>query len=264
VGTWLNNHLRKAKPCLEALEERCLLSATFNVINLDSDVPGQARTTDPNLVNPWGIAYSPTGAFWFGDNHSGVSDIVDGNGNFLPLVVTVPGAGGANGSPTGVVYNGGTGFQVTSNGVTAAGHFLFASEDGTISAWNPQVDDSHVILAIDNSLDGAVYKGLALATGTGGQSYLYAADFGLGKIDVFEQDFAPVQTLGSFSDHSLPAGFAPFNVQNFNGQLYVTYALKESSGNDDVAGAGNGFIDVYDLDGHLLQRFASGGTLNSP
>lgn len=136
---------------LEALEDRCLLSPGFTQINLDSDVPGLARVTDPNLVNPWGIAFSPTGGFWFGDNGTSVSDVVDGNGQLLPVVVSVPGANGNPGTPTGTVYNGGSGFQVTANGVSGPGQFLFASEDGAISAWNPQVNFAHAFVMIDNS-----------------------------------------------------------------------------------------------------------------
>jgi uncharacterized protein (TIGR03118 family) len=142
------------------LEDRCLLSTSFTQINLDSDVPSVARTTDPNLVNPWGIAYSPTGAFWFGDAGTGVSDVVDGNGQLLPVVVTVPGSRGASGIPTGTVYNGTTGFQITANGVSAPAHFLFASADGTISAWNPRVDDPKALVVINNSTQGSVYTGL--------------------------------------------------------------------------------------------------------
>jgi len=251
-------------PSLEALEDRYLLSTDFIQINLDSDVPGLARVTDPNANNPWGIAFSPTGAFWLGENGSGVSDVMDGNGQLLPVVVTIPGIEGHRGTPTGVVYNGSTGFQVTANGVSGPAHFLFASEDGTISAWNPQVDDSSAHVVIDNSAAGAVYKGLALATGADGKPYLYAADFGRGMIDVFDQDFNPVSTNGSFSDPNLPSGFAPFNVQNINGQLFVTYAKKEADGSNDVAGAGNGFIDVFSPSGSLVERLASGGALNSP
>lgn len=255
---------QRCKPSLEALEDRCLLSTSFTQINLDSDVPGLARVTDPNLVNPWGIAFSPTGAFWFGDNGTSVSDVVDGNGQLLPVVVSVPGANGSAGMPTGTVYNGSTGFRIAANGVSGPAHFLFATEDGTISAWNPQVDNAHAFIMIDNSAQGAEYKGLATAKGTDGKSYLYAADFGRGEIDVFDQNFAQVTTAGSFSDPNLPAGFAPFNVQNINGQLFVTYAKKDTTGDDDAPGPGNGFIDVFSPSGSLVERLASGGSLDSP
>lgn len=249
---------------LEALEDRCLLSTGFTQINLDSDVPGLARVTDSNLVNPWGIAFSPTGAFWFGENGTSVSDVVDGDGQILPITVSIPGANGSRGTPTGVVYNGGSGFQVAANGVSGSAQFLFATEDGTISGWNPKVDFSHALETVDNSAQGADYMGLALANGADGKSYLYAADFGRGEIDVFDSNFHQVALSGSFGDPNLPAGFAPFNVQNINGQLFVAYVKKDAAGNEDVPGAGNGLIDVFSTSGNLVERLASGGALNSP
>ncbi len=249
---------------LEALEDRCLLSTGFTQINLDSDIPGRARVTDPNLVNPWGIAFSPTGGFWFGDNGTSVSDVVDGNGQLLPVIVRVPGVNGSPGTPTGTVSNDGSGFQVTANGVSGPARFLFASEDGTISAWNPQVDFAHAFVVIDNSTHGADYMGLAQADGADGKSYLYAADFGRGQIDVFDQNFHQVVATGSFTDPNLPTGFAPFNVQTINGQLFVAYAKKDAAEKNDAPGAGNGFIDVFSPSGTLVERLASGGALNSP
>jgi uncharacterized protein (TIGR03118 family) len=226
---------------------------------LASDVPGLARVTDPNLVNPWGIAFSPTGPFWFADNGSGVSDLLDGRGQPVPLVVTVPG-----GTPTGTVFNGGPGFAVAENSVAAPSRFLFATEGGTISGWTAVVDPTHALPAVENSSTGAVYKGLALATDPAGRSFLYAADFGRGTIDVFNQDFKQVAHPGSFRDPALPDGFAPFNIQNLNNLLFVTYAQQDGARHDDVAGAGHGFIDVYDTGGDLVTRFASRGALDSP
>ncbi len=264
MNTLVHRWRRMRKLSLEALEDRCLLSTGFTQINLDSDVPGRARVTDPNLVNPWGIAFSPTGGFWFGDNGTSVSDVVDGNGQLLPVVVRVPGANSSPGTPTGTVSNDGSGFQVTANGVSGPARFAFASEDGTISAWNPQVDFAHAFVVIDNSAHGADYMGLALADGTDGKSYLYAADFGRGQIDVFDQSFHQVVTTGSFTDPNLPTGFAPFNVQTINGQLFVAYAKRDVAGKNDAPGAGNGFIDVFSPSGTLVERLASGDALNSP
>src|SRR5713101_5490856 len=121
------------RPVLEDLEERCLPSGGFAQVNLASDVPGLARFTDPNLVNPWGIAFSPTGPFWFADNSSGVSDLLDGRGQSVPLIVALPSAGPSDNRPTGTVFNGGSGFTIAENGIAAPSRFLFASEDGTIS-----------------------------------------------------------------------------------------------------------------------------------
>jgi uncharacterized protein (TIGR03118 family) len=252
------------RPALEELETRCLLSGGFAQVNLASDVPGLARVLDRNLVNPWGIAFSPTGPFWFAENGRGVSNLLDGRGQPVPLVVTVPPAGGAGSGPTGTVFNGGAGFALSENGISAPSRFLFATADGSILGWSALVDPARALPAVDNSSSGAVYTGLALAADPAGRSFLYAADFSRGTIDVFDQQFRPLVRPGSFQDPSLPAGFVPFNVQNINNMLFVTYAQQDGDRRDDVAGAGHGFIDVYDTGGRLLRRFASQGALNSP
>ncbi|HLJ94934.1 MAG TPA: TIGR03118 family protein [Gemmataceae bacterium] len=252
------------RPVLEYLEGRWLLSGGFTQVNLASDVPGLARITDPNLVNPWGISFSPTGPFWFADNGSGVSNLLDGRGQSVPLLVTMPFTTQSNGTPTGVVFNGGPGFLISENGVSAPSRFLFAAEDGTISSWTAVVDGTHALLAVDNSSLGAVYKGLALATDAAGRTFLYAANFGRGTIDVFDQNFKSVERSGSFQDPNLPQGYVPFNIQNIHDLLFVTYAQHDGVGRDDRAGAGHGFIDVYDAAGNLMRRFASRGALNSP
>ncbi len=253
-------------PVVEALEDRCLLSAGFSVVPLASDVPGLAPVTDPNLVDPWGISFSPTGPFWFGDNGTGISDLLDGRGQPIPLVVSVPAADPVTsmGTPTGTVFNAGSGFAVTANGITASSQFLFATEDGTISGWAPDVDPIHGILAVNNSAAGAVYKGVALTTGADGVSFLYATDFANNKIDVFDQAFHLVQRPGAFQDATIPDGFAPFNIQNIGDQLYVTYAKQDSARHDQIDGAGLGFIDVFDNGGNLVRRFASAGSLDAP
>jgi uncharacterized protein (TIGR03118 family) len=233
----------------------------FAQVNLASDVPGLAHVTDPNLVNPWGVAFSPTGPFWFADNGSGVSDLLDGRGQPVPLVVTIPSAARAAGTPTGTAFNGGPGFRISENGLPAPSRFLFATEDGTISGWTA-LEPTHALLAVDNSASGAVYTGLTLGADPAGHSFLYAADFSHGTIDVFDQDFRPV--VRPFQDPHLPPAFAPFNIKNINNLLFVTYAQRDEDGREDVAGAGHGFIDVYDTDGRLVRRFASGGALNSP
>ena len=205
--------------------------------DLVSDIPGLARFTDPTLVNPWGISFSPGGPFWISDNGTGLSTLLDATGQSplpgSPLIVQVPPSGvsltGAGGTPTGTVFNGGPGFRVSENGTTGPSLFLFATEDGTISGWNPFVDPSHAVLAVDQSAAGADYKGLALGGNASG-SFLFAANFRGGTIDVFDQDFHRVHLAGSFTDPNLPAGYAPFDVQNLGGKLYVTYALQDSSG----------------------------------
>lgn len=236
-----------------------LPSLTYVERKLVSDIPGQAEQTDPNLVNPWGMAFSPTGPFWMADNHAGVSTLYNGSGQVLSLVVTIspPTGGTPPGAPTGVVYNNTPDFLV---GPGLAARFIFATEDGTIVSWN---SGTTAVLKADLSASGAIYKGLALGN-SGGQNYLYAANFHAGRVDVFDTGYNLVTPAGSFTDPALPAGFAPFNIQNVGGRLYVAYALQDAEGHDDVAGPGNGFVDVFDTSGQLLQRLASNGPLNSP
>ncbi|MEH2513446.1 uncharacterized protein (TIGR03118 family) [Nitrobacteraceae bacterium AZCC 1564] len=236
-----------------------------NLVADSPDTPGVTSTTaiDPNLINPWGIAHSPTSPFWISNNGTGTATIVDGNGMPAgPQHITVAALPGEeNSNPTGQVFNGGGGFNVTnSDGTTGSSLFMFATESGTISGWNPNVDPTSSIIAVDNSDSDAVYKGLAIGTNKDG-TFLFAADFHNGKIDVFDQNFQQVNTI---TDKHLPQGFAPFNVQVLDGHLFVTYALQDADKEDDVAGPGNGFVVEFDLQGHLLKGVASRGPLDSP
>jgi uncharacterized protein (TIGR03118 family) len=251
------------------LEDRCLPAGGYVQVNLASDVPGLAPVTDPNLVNPWGISASPIGPFWFSDNNAGVSDLLDGNGQPHSPVVTIPEADGMGGTPTGTVFNGGPGFVVSQGGVSAPSLFLFATEDGTISGWSPRVNLTQALVVVDNADPfnpdgGAVYKGLATGVNARGQPLLFAANFRAGSVDVFDQNFQPVRVQGGFRDPNIPAGYAPFGIENIGGRLFVTYAQQDDDRHDPVAGPGLGFIDVFDTDGVLQQRFASQGPLNSP
>jgi len=252
------------RPMLENLEERCLLSGGFAQVILASDVPGLAPLTDPNLINPWGLSFSPTGPFWIAENGSNVSDVLDGRGQLIPLVVTIPSAGQSGGTPTGTVFNASPGFVISEDGVSAPSRFLFANEDGTVAGWSGKVSPTSAILAVDNSSSGAVYTGLALAGGPSGNSFLYAADFSHGTVDVFDQEFRPILRPNAFQDLSLPTGFAPFNIQKIANLLFVTYAQQGENLPGTVSVAGLGFIDVYNPDGSLVSRFASQGNLNSP
>jgi uncharacterized protein (TIGR03118 family) len=254
------------------LEPRTVLSASFLKTNLVADIAGLAPVTDPKLINPWGIALNPNiGAFWVADNGTGLSTLYDAGGqpapSGSPLTVTIPvppgRPAGTTAGPTGLVFNSGSGFQISANGASAPAQFVFATEDGTISAWSPGVDATHAILKVDNSVRGAIYKGLALGTNSTG-TFLFAANFNSGKIDVFDQLFNPAVLPASFTDSNIPAGFAPFNIKNLGGKLFVTYAKQNDTKDADVAGPGNGFVDIYDTNGTLLQRLASGGLLNSP
>ncbi len=239
--------------------------------NLVADVAGRAATTDANLVNAWGIARGPTTAFWVADNGQGVSTLYNGAGQPFPvgqpLVVTIPppagSAAGTTAAPTGAVFNDTNDVMVSAGMNSGPSAFIFATEDGTLAGWSRNVNATAAILAADNSGSGAVYKGLALGS-NGSGNLLYATNFHAGRIDVFDKNFAPATLSGSFTDASIPAGFAPFGIANVNGSLYVTYAKQDEEQHDDVAGAGNGFVNVFDTNGNLMRRFASDGTLNSP
>jgi uncharacterized protein (TIGR03118 family) len=252
------------QPAPERLNDRCLPSGGFGIVNLASNEPGLARFTDPYLADPWGIAASPTGPFWFADNASGVSDILDGRGAPFSLIVALPAQPPSANTPAGIVFNAGNGFLVSENGIARPSRFLIATRNGTIDGWSAIVDPNRMLAAVVNESIGADYTGLALGTNAAGQSFLYAADFGRGTIDVFDQNFRPPAWAGAFLDPSLPAGYAPFNIQNVDGRLFVTYAMQDGDRTDDITGAGHGVIDVYDTRGTLLARFASGGALNSP
>jgi uncharacterized protein (TIGR03118 family) len=242
-------------------------TTTFQQVDLVSNIAGLAPVTDPALVNPWGISHSATSPFWVSDNGTGVSTLYNGAGAKLSLVVTIPppagSPAGTTAKPTGQVFNGSADFVVTNGTASAPSRFIFATEDGTISGWNPNVDATHAILAVDNSGAGAIYKGLAIGANAAG-NFLYAANFHAGTIEVFDKDFQQVKLDGSFSDPDIHSGFAPFNIQNLDGKLYVTYAKQDADAEDDVAGPANGFVDAFDTAGHLLQRVATRGRLNSP
>jgi len=235
----------------------------YAITPLVSDGAVAARFFDTNLKNPWGVAFNPTAFVWVADNGTGKATLYDGTGKPQSLVVTVPGAGGAAGKPTGIVFSGSTSFVVTKNGLSGPGRFIFAGEDGTISAWAPNVDLGNAILAADNSARHSIYKGLALA-GNGQGDFLYAADFHNAKVDVFDASFHQVNLPGAFTDPKLPAGFAPFGIQNLQGNLYVTYAKQDADAEDEVAGRGLGLVDVFDANGKLIRRVATGGSLNAP
>lgn len=235
--------------------------------NLVSDGAVTASKVDPNLKNPWGIAAAPGGAFWFSDNTTGLSTLYDGLGDVIPLVVTVPPPAGSasnvTASPTGIVWNPSSSSFLVAPQQAAA--FIFVTEDGTLSAWNPAVNLHNAVLEVDNSEggSGAVYKGLALATNAKGL-FLYATNFRAGTIDVFDSSFHPVKLAGSFCDPAIPPGYAPFGIASIDGNLIVTYALQDSARHDDVKGPGHGFVDVFDTEGNFIQRLASRGALNSP
>jgi uncharacterized protein (TIGR03118 family) len=240
----------------------------FLQTNLVSDAAGAgAVTVDPQLVNPWGLAFDPSGALWVANNGTGTATTYGAAGNKLPTTVTIPSGGlGGTGTPTGLVLNTTTDFAIPNS---TAATYIFAGEDGSISAWNAAAGAVAVVVANRGLVatptgatpGPAAYKGIAIAS-TGGANFLYAADFHNGQVDVFDKNFVFVK---SFTDATIPAGFAPFNIANIGGLLYVTYAKQLGPDNhDDAAGVGNGFVDVFNADGTMVRRFASNGRLNSP
>jgi len=213
--------------------------------------PLASNQSDTHLTNAWGIAAGPTSPFWIGANGSGLSLLYNGAGVKTALEVTIPGAG----SVTGVAFN-----DASASGAFNRDTFLFVSEDGTVSGWRGALGTTAEVLQTgtpDNN-----YKGLAVAI-TGGHEYAYLANFHSGNIDVLKGDPGAPSLGGNFTDPNLPAGYAPFNIQNLNGTLYVTYALQGTGGDDDP-GAGHGFVDAFDLNGNLLRRVVKNGLLNSP
>lgn len=271
-------------PTLESLEERTLLDAGmtgFTVTNLVSDLRGVAEHMDVNLVNPWGFAETPQGQFQVAANGSGNTLHLNARGDTIgPAVVLQPPLGsppGTTTTPNGTVLNTTSDFVVSDDGKSAPAEFIFSTEDGTIVAFNPNVDAKEGILEAQ-ATDGAVYKLLAEASNSKG-NFLFATDFHNDKIDVFDKNFDKV-TLGqngwgTFQDKNAPAGYAPFGIKliNVDGQdrLFVTYAKQKGPDNhDDQEGPGNGFIDEFSTTGQFIKRFATGsavgGTdpLNSP
>lgn len=223
----------------------------------DNQALNPAQLTDPGLKNAWGMAYAPNGPFWVSSNGAGTSPLysVDPATQATAkqgLTISIPGGG-----VTGQVFNSTASFN--------GNRFLFVSENGSVSGWRPALGTTGLINAdtIAPASTDNIYKGAAIGS-VAGQDYLYAANFKAGTVDVYKGTTSAPALTGSFTDPSLPAGYAPFNVQNLNGSLYVTYALQDADKEDEVAGLGLGFVDRYNLNGDFAERVASGGTLNAP
>ncbi|MFB3905980.1 MAG: TIGR03118 family protein [Acidobacteriota bacterium] len=234
----------------------------YEVTELISDIEGLAVHTDENLVNAWGITHSATSPWWINAAGTALSLVKNGAGEPFPtaspLIVSIPGAEGPA-EPTGIVFNNVGGFEVAS-GFPAV--FIFASTDGTISAWNPNVKATEAVVKVTNP-DGA-YFGVTIASDAG-TNYLYAANFLAGTIDVFDSGFQSVD-LGpnAFKDDELPEDFAPFNVQNIGGTVYVMYAKREEDEAEEVTGKRLGFVDAYSPSGVLQMRLQHGPWMNAP
>jgi uncharacterized protein (TIGR03118 family) len=249
---------------------------------LTSNLKNVAANQDPVLQNAWGIAFNPsgTGPFWIADNATGCATTYDGTGALQANRVGIPLAGGSvpmtackpviattsptPAAPTGVVFNSTPAFLAGSEPAL----FIFDTEDGTISAW---ASGTAAVLEVDESKEspgGAVFKGLAFATNSSGTTLLFATNFRAATVEVFAPGTTGYQRVslsdGAFTDSNIPTGYAPFGIHNIGGVLFVTYALQNAAKHDDVAGQGHGFVDMFDADGHLIQRFAQRGQLNSP
>ena len=222
-------------------------ASPFTVTNLVEDQAGAAQT-DPHLVDAWGLVAGPATPWWVNNATTNTSTLYDGTGTVLPLVVSVPG------QPTGIVFNGGSQFALASGPAL----FLFATQAGVVSGWNQSSGVTAETVASRTSV-GAVYTGLAIA---GDQ--LYAADFHNARIDVFDGRFNLVSNPSAFVDKRISKRFAPFNIQNLGGTLFVTYAKQDKAKRFDAPGAGLGFVDMFDTSGNLLGRVASKGALDAP
>jgi len=262
------------------------LAQHYTQTNLVSDIVGAAPVHDPNLINPWGLSRSSGGPWWVSDNNSGDSTLYNGTGQVIPIngngIVTIPppknAPAGFVSSPTGIAFNGSTEFVLPlPNGKPAV--FIFATEDGTISAWN---GGPSAFLVVDNndngSPNGAVYKGLTTAD-LNGQKFLYVTNFRAGRVEVYDTNFNLVKLPdeafdpGADGDHDgddgrasqrIPPGFAPFNIQNVGGSLFVTYARQDATRHDDVGGDGNGYVEIFTPSGKHIGHLEHGSWLNSP
>jgi len=232
--------------------------AGYSQTNLVSNTAGVGNTTDTQLLNPWGISIFPGQDFWIANNNSGTSTLYDAQGHKdAALVVTIPGAGHnpngncSPGCPTGNVAN--------ANGSSfGGGQFIFDTEDGLVASWTGASNNATV--AFDNSASGAVYKGLALLNGTS----LLAANFNSGRVDVLDRNFNLTSLSGSFTDPTLPVGFAPHGIHVIGSQIYVAYAMQDGAKHDAKPGVGLGQVDIFDINGNFVKTFATGGTLNAP
>jgi uncharacterized protein (TIGR03118 family) len=249
------------------------VDVVFERFDLVGDRAGVSAGTDANLVNPMGLQTSPSGNFWVANNGTGTATVYQRDGVPLPLseplVVSLPVpatlAAGTLAQPTGIAYFGGSGLEIASGSLRGSARYLFATREGTILGYNPDVDAKSAVIALDNSASGAVYWGLSALTLRSG-ALLYATNFHSGHVDVFDENFAPATGLdpAAFEDLELPAGYAPFGIQRLDGRIFVSYAEQDAQGQNPVTGPGKGYIDAFALDGTFLARIASEGELDTP
>lgn len=265
MQNWSCKKVETAQPSAQSItasaEDDAVITAVFKQVNIVANKTSyEAIRLDPKLQNAWGLSADDEGEIWVSSNETGLSFVYGPTGRHLMTPVAIPSHDqSVPGNPTGNIYNNTDDFIIPGTGTKA--EFIFADEHGTISAWNDPTGSTAVIVADRTGAD-PVYKGLTIAR-DGGENFIYVTNFGQNKIDVFDKDFNYVDNK-PFTDPGLPAGFAPFNIRNIEGMLFVTYALQKEDGEDDSAGTGNGYVDIYRPNGQLVKRFASNGTLNSP
>jgi uncharacterized protein (TIGR03118 family) len=241
-------------------------AAGYETVLLVSDQSGVAGFSDPRLVNAWGIASTGEGLLFVADNGTGLSTVYPPSGIPIPFSIHIPLPTGAMGAaaPSGIAFNATDSFRITHGSHTRPARFLYATEDGTISGWNPVVAPTDAILAVDNSANNSVYKGIAWTHSTEAD-VLYATDFHNRHVDMFDGSFAPLHVAGAFEDPHIPLDYSPFGIRVIDDQVFVTYAkLKAPDNHDDEPGAGHGFIDVFHPDGSFVKRLVTHGALNSP
>jgi uncharacterized protein (TIGR03118 family) len=237
----------------------CLLASAalaqgFKVTPLVSDVSGKAKNTDAQLVNAWGLAQvSDSDPVWVSDNNSNVSTFYDRTTGAKVGVVTI-----SSGNPTGIVANSAGGFDVSESGKSGSSVFIFDTESGTIEGWAPSVNSGETIVAYNGTSKGSVYKGLALDPTT---NHLFAADFANNQVQIFDNTFT---LLGSFTDTSLPKGYAPFGIAVLDGNVYVAFAKQDKTKMNQVNGAGLGYVDVFSTSGTLISQLIAQGPLDAP
>ena len=241
------------------------LAQHFTRTDLTANNPSVATVPniDPNLVNAWGVARSSGSPWWVSDNGTGVSTLYDANGVPQSLVVTIPLPGGKSGTsaPTGMIFNAFPGAFELVPGQRSI--FIWATEDGTIAGWNPNVNATTAVIKVDDSDEGAIYKGVAIAATSHGPR-LYVTNFTTGKVDVYNKRFNEIAVDGGFRDSKLPPNYAAFGIQNVGGNIVVTFAQRPPGSKDENHGAGKGFVDIFDTDGHLLLRLHHNHTMNAP
>src|SRR5258708_4803881 len=250
----------------------------YNQTDLVSDIMGRAPVFDPNLKNPWGLTRSSGSPWWIGNNNSGTSTLYDGKGNSIPLVGSVPppkgSPAGTQSAPTGVVFNGSPADFLLAPGKQAI--FIFATEDGTISGWNPGIDLHNAVLKVDNSdgggADGAVYKG-ATSGEINGKRFLYVTNFRSARVEVYDTNFKRIHLDedafepdgdDEHGSQRIARGFAPFNIQNIGGSLFVTYAKQDAPRHDPVGGDGLGFVEIFTPSGKHIGHLEHGDWFNAP